>query len=215
MRRLLKAASACAILAALLALASCQQVFTFPLAKGLARDPRLDPDMGFEDTLDVAEVVIDEGDQELAPVVLDMLLEDIDSGTLSAAEEEAAIAAAAEVAIVDSGVSAAVSEILALVPENPDDLTPELEEAILDIILGVDLSDEDMAAFALLAANPGVADDGVVFVAAMAVLMDAAQDGGTPDPAAVALYDDLMTGITDLPDYAEGLVAVLESGSGV
>jgi hypothetical protein len=214
MRGRAKAATVLMALGALVALSSCQQTFTFPLLGFLARDPVLDPSMSLADALILSDAVLAEGNVPYASLLLGNLLDRIEAGTLSAADEAAATAAAAELAILSSGTSAAVTDIIALATDDPAAMTAEAHAAIRTVMLGVNL--DETVAFAFLLATPGGADTGTLFFAATAVLMGAATESGAPDLAAIALYTGLMaearsgTGADALPEFAEALVAILE-----
>jgi hypothetical protein len=217
MRGRAKAATILMALGALVALSSCQQTFTYPLLAFLARDPAIDPAMSMADALVLADAVLEEGNVAYASLLLGNLLDRIDSGSLSAADRAAATAAAAELAILSSGTSAAVTDIIALATDDPDAMTPEAFAAIRTVILSVDLSDDEAEAFTLLLAAPGAADSGTFFFSAVAVLMDASTPDGSPDPASLALYSGLMaearSGPEPLPEFAEALVLILEMGA--
>jgi len=216
MRGRAKAATILMALGALVALYSCQQTFTYPLSGFLARDPVIDPAMTLADALVLADAVLEEGNVAYASLLLGNLLDRIEAGTLSAADEAAATAAAAELAILSSGTSAAVTDIIALATDDPEAMTAEALAAIRTVILGVDLSDDETEAFARLLTTPDGADTGTLFFAATAVLMGATTDGGDPDLASLSLYNGLMaearsgTGADALPEFAEALVAILE-----
>jgi hypothetical protein len=216
MRGRAKAATVLMALGALVALSSCQQTFTFPLLGFLARDPVLDPSMSLADALILSDAVLAEGNVPYASLLLGNLLDRIEAGTLSAADEAAATAAAAELAILSSGTSAAVTDIIVLATDDPAAMTAEAHAAIRTVMLGVNLSADETVAFAFLLATPGGADTGTLFFAATAVLMGAATESGAPDLAAIALYTGLMaearsgTGADALPEFAEALVAILE-----
>jgi|GEM_PF-2124179 hypothetical protein len=192
--RIAKAASlAVAVLIGLALMTSCQQVFTYPLAKALAQPaPSISPDMPLDDTLEIAEKALEDGDKELAASVLDKLLDDIADGGLTADDRNAAISAAVDTAVLTTNVSSALTSVVAAIPADFETITEEDVTGILDILQTVELSADAAAAFSILADEAQAALDSETPLEAA--------DTSTCIFAAAALMADVFSGVTIDPE---------------
>jgi hypothetical protein len=188
---------------------ACQDVFTTPLLKGLARENTLDATTSNADLLTLGTQALDSGDALAAAQVLAELaprLEDLPPADLPAALDEAA-----NLAVLTTGIDDTVTSILSSIPADPSAMSPEEIAALMATLPPVTLSDDARAVFELLSEqDPATVDPSVSVMAGMAVVLSILPDIDTEDPAALenltpAQTADLELAMTLLVNGSSGL----------
>ncbi|MBN1241604.1 MAG: hypothetical protein JXA15_02730 [Spirochaetales bacterium] len=189
---------------ALLALGSCQQLFTTSLGAWAARDLSIPADLSAADTLDYAGQAVGNGDAELAEALLPALVENID--------EPGVLEAAADVLVFATGADGAIDEatlVLLEVMESGVAPTQDQIDEITAAIAAIAVSADAMTIMQAMAADPSsltpdqLALAGIILIASIAddaVIADALAND---DPSAI---DAAVTG-DPAYDTAYALVA--------
>lgn len=167
-------------LAIVLALASCQQVFTSSLGAWAARDLSIPADLSAADTLDLAGQAVEDGDAALAEALLPALEANLEAATPGTAAYDELSAAAAETVVIATGISEAITTVITLIPFeeimaaggaaiviDPDTVTA-IDAAIAAIQVGADAT----AILEALVLDPGAATADQLVLAAMAMAVE-------------------------------------------
>ncbi len=207
-------------LAIVLALASCQQVFTSSLGAWAARDLSIPADLSAADTLDLAGQAVEDGDAALAEALLPALEANLEAATPGTAAYDELSAAAAETVVIATGISEAITTVITLIPFeeimaaggaaiviDPDTVTA-IDAAIAAIQVGADAT----AILEALVLDPGAATADQLVLAAMATLVvanpglslgamleDPATATYTVDPLTQSLLDAALAQASSYP----------------
>ena len=205
MKRALRAA---AVLATVLVLASCQELFTTSLGAWASRDTLTVPaDLGAADALALASEAVADGDAQLAAALLPALSNNLDAATPGTPAYDELAAAAAETVVVASGISEAITAVIELVPvdqlgSGTATLDPATVAAIDAIMDGVVVGADAEAILASLAVDPGAASADQLVLAALALVV-----ADNPDLSLAGLLDGTETAPDLTGTLAEDLLA--------
>lgn len=186
-------------LAALLALGSCQQLFTTSLGAWAARDLSLPANLSAADTLELSAEAVANGDAELANALLPALGNNLAAATPGTPAYDALAAAAVKTVVVATGVSEAVTTVITLIPFEElmaaggasivldADTVTAIDAAIASISVGAGAT----AILEALALDPGAATADQLMLAALATLVVA-----NPGLSLGAMLEDPATAAT-------------------
>jgi len=195
-----------AVLAAL-ALGSCQMVFTTSQVAFLARDQYSLPS-----TLTVAQATTllqqaqEQGDVAMASALVAVLYEAAAGATPGSAEYEAAAAQLVSAVVLASGAESAMSQALSLFAADAGE-EAAFSDTVRSILAAVTLTDDQVAAMALVAASPPDSLEAEpALMAAVALAAAAANqvpDLDVTDPA--TLTPEVQAQLDAIPAYATAL----------
>lgn len=147
-------AAIAAALAALLA-ASCQQIFTTSLAKGLARDPasyKFPANMAVSDA--AYYLAQSQGDPAVAAALVTPLFNAVQAATPGTAAYDQAAQLLAEAVVQSTGINQALADTIAALPSDLGSVTPATLEGLVANFASVGLNATEIAALTALEADP-------------------------------------------------------------
>ncbi len=147
-------AAIAAALAALLA-ASCQQIFTTSLAKGLARDPssyKFPANMAVSDA--AYYLAQSQGDPAVAAALVTPLFNAVQAATPGTVAYDQAAQLLAEAVVQSTGINQALADTIAALPSDLSNIDQTTLEALLTNFQSVGLSATEIAALTVLEASP-------------------------------------------------------------
>lgn len=147
-------AAIAAALAALLA-ASCQQIFTTSLVKGLARDPssyKFPANMAVSDA--AYYLAQSQGDPAVAAALVTPLYNAVQAATPGTAAYDQAAQLLAEAVVQSTGINQALADTIAALPSDLGSVDPATLESLVTNFASVGLNADEIAALTALEANP-------------------------------------------------------------
>lgn len=143
-------AALAAALAALLA-ASCQQIFTTSLVKGLARDPS---SYKFPDDLAVSDAAYylaqSQGDPAIAAALVTPLFNAVQAATPGTATYDQAAQLLAEAVVQSTGINQALADTIAALPSDLGSVTPAMLEELVTNFQSVSLASQEIDSLSYL-----------------------------------------------------------------
>jgi hypothetical protein len=165
-----------------LGLVSCQKVFTYsPLDPLFPDTPYVVPaNATTAQLMDLAAAALSSGDTELASSVLASLMDRY--AAMSDAEKAAALDDIARLALLSTNVSGSLTEAMRALPLDGSEVTEAQAAAIQAALSKITVSEDALAAFALMleaeSAAPGTVDGGDCVFAGVALLESVATQAG-------------------------------------
>lgn len=147
-------AAIAAALAALLA-ASCQQIFTTSLAKGLARDPssyKFPANMAVSDA--AYYLAQSQGDPAVAAALVTPLFNAVQAATPGTVAYDQAAQLLAEAVVQSTGINQALADTIAALPSDLSSITQTTIESLVTSFQSVGLSTTEIAALSALVPSP-------------------------------------------------------------